>query len=319
MLRLRHATGEWRGLLIGMTESNFEDHEAGVESVEFNNSIGRANGIRQSMVQYQHLLGPGRLSVALESPTGDFKGSDQPALNTGMNTISTNVQDKVPDFTAAYMYKDSWGHVQVMGVARDLSVDTGGAASANSTVTGGAKIQGEGSAFAGGGGISALIFTNKVDGKDNYITAQFEGGDGIGRYIQGIDTGSQAGYFNNATRVLHTEAAYGFTVAYRNWWSSTWRTNIIYGHTHASNFSAMDTADVTTNPNRSLDNVYVNLIWNPAPQIQMGLEYVLGHRIADGPTSTAVSKVSATTAPGATSVKNEAWGNRIQFATQYNF
>jgi len=51
----------------------------------------------------------------------------------------------------------------------------------------------------------------------------------------------------------------------------------------------------------------------------MGLEYVLGHRVVDGPSSTAVSKVSAATTPGATVVGNSAWGNRIQFGAQYNF
>lgn len=316
VLRLRQAYGVWNGLLIGQTYSNFEDHDAGIESVEFNNSIGRANGIRQAMVQYQHTLGPGLLSVALESPDGDFQGADQPALNSGANTISTNILDKAPDFTAAYIYRGAWGHVQVMGVARELSVDTGGIASANSTVPGGAKIKGRGDAFGGGGGASVLLNTNSTDGKDNYFTAEFSAGDGIGRYIQGVDSGRQAGYFDNATQTLHTEAAYGFAVAYRNWWSSTLRTNVIYGHTHASNFSAMDTSDLATNPNKDLDNVYVNLIWSPVPQTNFGLEYVLGHRVADGPSST---KAAVTGAAAGSTVKNEAWGNRLQFGAQYLF
>ena len=316
VLRLRQAYGEWNGLLIGQTYSNFEDHDAGMESVEFNNTIGRANGLRQPIIQYQHTLGPGLLSVALESPDGDFQGADQPALNSGANTISTNVLDKAPDFTAAYIYRGTWGHVQVMGVARDLAVDTGGIASANSTIPGGAKITGRGEALGGGGGASILLNTNSTDGKDNYFTAQYEVGDGIGRYIQGVDSGRQAGYFNNKTQTLNTEAAYGFAVAYRNWWTSTLRSNVIYGHTHASNFAAMDTSDLATNPNKDLDNVYVNLIWSPVPETNFGAEYVLGHRIADGPSSTKATVTGA--APGST-VRSEAWGNRIQFAAQYFF
>ena len=316
VLRLRQAYGVWNGLLIGQTYSNFEDHDAGMESVEFNNTIGRANGIRQAMVQYQHTLGPGLLSVALESPDGDFQGADQPALNTGANTISTNVLDKAPDFTAAYVYTGTWGHAQVMGVARELSVDTGGVASANSTVSTSAKIKGRADALGGGGGVSVLLNTNRTDGKDNYFTAQYEVGDGIGRYIQGVDSGRQAGYFNNTTQTLYTEAAYGFAVAYRNWWTSTLRTNVIYGHTHASNFSAMDTSDLATNPNKDLDDVYVNLIWSPVPETNFGMEYVLGHRVADGPSST---KATVTGAAAGSTVKNEAWGNRVQFGAQYFF
>ena len=102
----------------------------------------------------------------------------------------------------------------------------------------------------------------------------------------------------------------------RNWWTSTLRTNVIYGHTHASNFSAMDTSDLATNPNKDLDDVYVNLIWSPVPETNFGMEYVLGHRVADGPSST---KATVTGAAAGSTVKNEAWGNRVQFGAQYFF
>src|SRR5690554_3253390 len=89
-LRLRHAYGEWNGILAGQTWTNFGGFIGLTPTIDFTTPTGNALGLRQAQIRYT----TGGLSLSLEDP-GNLGGD----VNT---SGQGQAKSSLPDFTARY-------------------------------------------------------------------------------------------------------------------------------------------------------------------------------------------------------------------------
>jgi len=136
------------------------------------------------------------------------------------------------------------------------------------------------------------------------ITWQFNYGDGIGRYLGGNSTdfslvtnypaaapGSAAAAANVFAK---TTVMWGGNAGYQHWWTPTLRSNISAGILHHDISNVGNAAAGFVCParsaaalagtggcgtNKELISSELNLIWNPVPFADIGIEYFHGHRL----------------------------------------
>jgi hypothetical protein len=75
-----------------------------------------------------------------------------------------------------------------------------------------------------------------------------------------------------------TTSEYGAELGYQHWWLPNLRSNINGGYQHHQIPSALVGAQAGS-VNKDLWSGHANLIWNPVAFIDVGLEYVYGHRV----------------------------------------
>jgi len=315
--RLRQAYAELGPVLFGQSWTVFDDVEAIPETLDFGGPAGVAYGLRQPQLRYTADFGTdGKLLAALENPEGDFLGADHGTFVPAGSTTSTRVLNQVPDITARYTIKPSWGRISVGGVVREIHLDTGGTAQTFQGPTKSFTYAGEATTWGGGGVADLQIPTF---GKDT-LTFWAEGGPGLGRYqlqsqdevfAQGISpfgaTNANPGdaAVLDSRGQLHAITALGGNVWYRHYWTDKLRSNITYGRTYHDNPSAY----LPVNTVSELQSLHANLIWSPIPQTNFGAEYIYGSLKLDGQTA-------ANTALG---YGSQGTMHRVQFSAQYQF
>lgn len=254
--RLRHAYGELGPFLAGQTDSLFRDTAAEPETLDFGEDSG-LNQIRQAQFRYTYQAGNGvSAAVSVENPETEYSTL---AGKFRTDTGGTLAFDHLPDLVGALKVKQSWGHLALRGVARQLSLNNG-------TTT---KIH----KGAYGIGVSGNLMTF---GKDNLL-GEFNYGDGIGRYI--VDAGGQAAAYNAATNSLETQTAWGAAIGYQHWWMNNLRSNISGGYTHIDNNSTVFAGcSNATCPNKQIETFHINTIWSPIKNFETGIEYIYARR-----------------------------------------
>lgn len=263
--RMRQAYITIDNWLLGQAWSTFQDVGALPDNLDF---IGPTEGtvfIRQPMIRYTK----GPWQIALEQPETEITGPAGERLLPG--------DDIAPDIVVRYNHKRDWGHVTVAAIGRTIH--------AEDEIVPGAV---EDTAFGFGVSASGKI---KVGAKDDFrFMATY--GEGIGRYI-GVNIVNDAAI--DANGELETIPTYSGFVSYRHFWSKKWRSNITGGYFQAENPIALVGDGVT-------DEVYsghINLIYSPAPKIDVGIEYIYANRVLES---------------GA-----EGDMNKVQFSTKYSF
>src|SRR4051812_5318249 len=145
--RLRFAYGTLGPLLFGQANSNFNDSDSAMESLEFGGLIGNPGPSRIPQIRWTQPLGGwgllGALSVSAEAPETDIWapgagtfGSDPssgaisltaatvPAgvvVPTGFSATPGNpLQSRAPDIVAAWYIPQPWGHVDFSTVVRPM-------------------------------------------------------------------------------------------------------------------------------------------------------------------------------------------------------
>jgi hypothetical protein len=314
--RLRHAYGTLGGFLVGQTNSNFRDLDSDSETLDFGGFEGDTGVTRLMQARYTY-AGPygTNFSVSIEDPETDAVGpfgffatdtnsqvtsacgtqglfanagvvTTQSLACVNLNQINNPTYSPLPDFTAAANWYQPWGHINARMVLRDLGINDGKFISKQYLGYGGA-ISGDVKGFYG---------------RDN-ITWGFAAGDGIGRYISdgagGLATnftttpGSAAIANANITKTI-TE--FGGHIGYQHFWTDQLRSSATFGMTHSDVPTLLigpQTAPaglaIGANPvapgsqaNKELDSVHVNLIWSPVAFVDIGLEYIWGHRVTTG-------------------------------------
>ncbi|MBY0462150.1 MAG: porin [Alphaproteobacteria bacterium] len=277
--RLRHAYGEYMGVLAGHTATVFGDQDSLGTNIDIN---GINNGtMRQPQVRYT--MNPAqsvKLMVALERPVTDYTSKDgalsnagnmfgSSGLNASGTTNGTNAgTTAVPDVTAQVKWTGSAGHVALRGVARQLAVKYVTEGSSTPTTDYSAK------ATAWGMGIGGRLVTVGKSG----VFGQINGGDGIGRYIYDLD--GQAAYFDVTQRKFETQRAYNGIVGYEHYWQDNLRTNLMASYTrvHVSDFSpgmpqsAVSALSGTTRISNQFKKVMGNIIYSPVNNMDVGVE-----------------------------------------------
>ncbi len=245
--RLRHAYGEWGGLLAGQTWSNFMPIESYPATVDFQGPAGLPF-IRQTQLRYTFPVGES-FSVSASLENSEFSG--RTATGTISESTTTGIRaglDGLPDFTLAGEWSGDSAFVKLAGLARELNAPGGGG---ESEFGWGVSLSGNAGLWPGG----------KVLGSVTY-------GDGVGRYII---NGFAQDAFVSADGSLETIAALGANLGVRQNLMPTLTAGLNGGYYRVEDtFSATDTEEITT--------VHASLFWNPQDQVTLGGEVIWGER-----------------------------------------
>lgn len=249
--RLRHFYGQLANLTVGQTWSTFYDPDVNPDTLDFEGP-GVLPVLRQPEVRYTIpiLKNAMHTALAIEQPKSDL--GNLPAGADGRNTM--------PDFTGHWRWEGKPGHLQVGGLLRSLSFDSSNT-SDDSELGWGVNLS---------GGL-------KTFGEDQIITS-FSYGDGIGRYIQDLPSGS-AGIVD-AAGDLHLLTAWGAMVGYRHQWSEKWRSTVSYSYVNSD--SRPEQGDFAYDQTHYAQG---NLIWSPTKNFYLGLEYLYGFKEAQNGSS----------------------------------
>jgi hypothetical protein len=298
-MRFVYATlGGW---LAGQAFSNFYDPDASVDSVNFGGLVGEPGVARLPQIRYAMPLAqwaiPGALSVSAEAPetdgvtSGGSIASDATCTVAGLCAAVDQVNPfkaPLPDLTTAWYIPQPWGHMDFSAVWRP-SLEMKDGAFVNRS------FMGYGVHF--GGDVKPGWFGWAQD----YITFHFAYGDGIGRYLGGAPALVSSyplaapGSATAAANVMaKTIVAWGGNAGYQHRWRPDLRANISAGiqHHDIANIGnsgggfvcpAFSAAALSGSggcgQNKELITTELNVIWNPVPFVDVGLEYMWGHRM----------------------------------------
>ena len=313
--RLRFAYATLGGLLAGQANSNFSDPDASSETIDFGGTFGDPGVVRVPQVRYTMPLAPygflGAFSVSAETPETDAwlpatgilgqdatSGSNPPAsvAPTGVNPLKT----PAPDLTAAWYIPQPWGHFDVSAVVRPAMRISDGVF-VDRTYTGWGIHQ--------GGDVKPHWFGWDRDG----FTWHFVYGQAIGRYLNSSSgfalvtnypaaIPASAGAAGNV--LVKPTVSWGGNIGYRHYWLPNLRSTLsggVWHHDINTNLRTVTAGGTTTatsavcsnvgapSPaqtggggcglNKELINAHINLIWNPVPFADIGLEYTWAHRV----------------------------------------
>ena len=249
-LRMRHAFGTLGGLLAGQTWTTFSDVATYPETVDFGGPVGIIFA-RQAQVRWTQLFTGGQWSVALENP------ETVAALPSGASFRADD--DRLPDFAGNVHFNTAWGKYSIVGMARQLRVDSASAPASRAQKLGAAL------------GVNGIVPTF---GKDDVRFSAYAG-NGIGRY-------AGLGFFPDALLdagghlILPTQ--WLAMVAYRHFWTTSLRSTVAL-----SGLASSNPAGTGASVNKRSDSAHLNVIWSPVPQTNLGLEYIHARReVQDG-------------------------------------
>jgi hypothetical protein len=248
-LRLRHAYGQWKGVIFGQTWSTFADPEAEPDGIDFEglNAIVlfRQAQVRWTIAPHQQM----RVALAFEDPHPDLTGAD------GIN--------QVPDFIGRIRWEPKrGGHLQGAGLLRQIR---GAPTDRPNDV-----VSDLGWGITMSGRLPSPIFSER----DQFMFEHNQGA-GIGRYVTDLSSeGGQDGVYDAAAHEMRALPAYAGYVGYEHWWSERLRSSISFG------IVAVDNLDMQTDDSLHLTRRYsTNLTWSPIPRLDLVSEFLWGVRI----------------------------------------
>jgi hypothetical protein len=249
--RLRHAFGQFKDMLVGKTWSAFQDIDAAPEDIDFEGINGAVN-VRQAQVRYFPKIGQDwDMVFSLEDPNPEVAG--------GLAT------SRWPDLVASVRrtWFDRW-HIRSSLVLRQITAIWNGDDSGDteSQVTGwGLSVSGK----------TDTQFWN-ADGLDN-ILFQINYGEGIGRYVNDLNTIGNEDAIFDSTGKLEALPVFAGYVAYQHWWHESARSTI--------NLSWVDVDNLSFEEDAAYHKTFrgaVNYIWSPTARIDLGVELLYGER-----------------------------------------
>lgn len=249
--RLRHAFGQYKDILAGQTYSVFQDTDAAPEEIDFEGINGAVN-VRQPQVRYFPKLGQDwDLMFSVEDPNPEITGG--------------NATSKWPDLVASARrtWFERW-HIRTSFVLRQIT----GIWAEDTTGDTESQVTGWGASFSGK---TATQFWNS-DGQDN-IMFQINVGDGIGRYINDLNTVGGEDAIFDSTGELYTLPVFAGYVAYQHWWKKNSRSTI--------NLSWVDVDNLDFEPDEAYNKTFrgaINYIWSPTSRVDIGAELIYGTR-----------------------------------------
>ena len=246
-ITLRHAYMDWDGkygqLKIGRYWSTFMDLQALTEGVT-EPLVSGASLARQEQVRYTKYWNESlTFAIAAEDPSNnDILTSRSP---------KTSVPDVISTLKIELPNKN---HIQLGALYRQIDI--------NSYLTSESKVTGWGTS------VSGRINLTSVDS----IVYGVAYGDGIGRYLLGLDPFSGA-YVDPESSDLKSREGKGAYISHAHHWSKDIRTNIMYGEAHAENIDFFL-------PETFISSKYFasNIFYEATPYLVFGLEYAWGSR-----------------------------------------
>ncbi len=259
--RLRHAFGQWSRMLAGQTWSAFVDTEATPEEVDFEGLNGRIN-VRQSQVRLSPRIGEDfQFQFSLEDPN--------PQIQNGSGVT------RVPDLVLAGRFSPNDRlHVKAALLGRQIRGQQSLTDMSGTEVSDG----GVDKSYAWGLSLSGSFATPLLDSRDKFLF-QLNHGNAIGRYVNDLaSVGNYDGIFNPGTgelQLFNVTAGYG---SIQHWWDNTVRSNFTLGYVGINNPAFVDAEAY-----KSTIRASANILWNPTPRVDTGVEYLWGsHETKDG-------------------------------------
>ena len=298
-IRLRHAYGEYNGLLAGQTWSNFNSFVGNTSTLDFDSLPGLA-GLQGRVAQVRYTTGPLSFSVeesvssingatAVDEPGNIlFDGAGNPQLDAdgdpirvGRTTVSTQ-KDSLPAFTARL--QDSQGGLSYSAavIAQQLQYDDG---STDESAMG----------FATFGALKMAV--------SDMITLQgtltYSDGGNSYLYRSGDNFGADSAYVNPNNDDVETISGYGGSVGAGINLGGGRSINIGYGLVEVDWDDARDDGIDVDAESETNSMIIANYMWTPVENVMMGVEFAnLSRENADG---------------------SDGDANRLMFAAQYNF
>jgi len=241
--RLRHAFLTYNGWLFGQSWMTFFNAGALPENLDF---IGPAESTlfgRQAQIRYTR----GAWQFSVENPETTitpYGGGDRIVAD----------DNRVPDFVARYNMNRDWGNFTVAGIVRSLRYENRAVDIKDSTTGWGLSLSGK----------------FRIGERDDFRWMASTG-TGMGRYM-GLNTAN--GAVLDADGNLHGIDSTGVFGSYRHFWSQKWRSNLTLGYLAVDNDVELTGLDVT----RKAASVHANLIYNPLPGLDFGIEFLYADR-----------------------------------------
>jgi hypothetical protein len=245
--RLRHAFITYDKWLFGQTWMTFFNVGALPENLDFVGPTESTIFGRQAMIRYTS----GGLQLALENPETritEYQGDDN--ITADDNTF--------PDAVARYNFSGDWGAFTIAGILRQMRYD-------NNADTAEDLIKDTTTAY----GVS-LSGKFKVGARDDFRWMASAGG-GLGRYL-GILLSNGAVLDENGK--LHVIDSAGMFGSFRHFWNDKWRSNLTLGYSKVDNDTDLTGMEAT----KKASSVHVNLIYNPLPKLDFGIEFMMADR-----------------------------------------
>jgi hypothetical protein len=256
--RLRHAFGQWRGLLIGQTWSAFSDPEAEPDGLDFEGlnaiSLFRQPGIRWTKPLKDRI----ELAIAAENPSPDITGAS--GVNQVPDVIGRLRFNAGEDPTQRRMLFRGGGHTQLALLLRQIRGEADDRP--NEVIS-----------TAGFG----VHFSGRIPARwrrQDYLKFATAAGRGIGRYITDLGTaGGQDAVYDPATNSLRALQVYSSYFGYEHWWSKTLRSTGTFGIVFVDNLDiqANDALRLTTRSS-------FNIAWSPISRADLIAEFLFGRR-----------------------------------------
>ncbi len=242
-LTVRQAFVTWNNWMAGQAWSNFQDVAALPDAVDF---VGPTEGsifVRQSQIRYT----TGAWSFSIENPHTTYDAVANAARNTGGG------DNVLPDFTARWLTKGTWGHFTVAGLLRQLKVG-------DETETG-----------------AAVSVSGKfMLGANDDIRYMASYGAGIGRYL-GFGLGADA--VMDASGDLNALDGYGGFVGWRHAFSPKLRTNLFYSMAAFDNDRSLPGwGSGSWGAVEKANSLHANVIYSPFPRLDIGAEIGVASR-----------------------------------------
>jgi hypothetical protein len=243
--RLRHAYGEWNGLLAGQTWTNFGGFLGMNPTIDFTPQPGIGNAARQAQLRYT----VDGFSIALEDP--DSLGGKVASGFDGTPTAAASHKTRLPDLTARYQGAAGDFNYAASAMLRQVRYDDVGVSSDSAT------------------GWGLALEANAKVAQGVTLRGAITHGDGIGGYLEGNPTAPA--YIDPITGSLETiEAtggAVGISVA-----AGDGNINLGYGIARADLDDAVAAGAADDDTNKQFEAVHLNYIWSPIRNVTYGVE-----------------------------------------------
>jgi hypothetical protein len=277
-LRLRFAWIDVGPFLVGQAASLFMDYDVFPNVLDYEGPPGMVL-MRQPIASIHcKFWEKFKVSVGVEQPYSDIQWFENGEWvvnpNTGIITtpgVDRNIQN-LPDFTGNIRYEGDYGHIQVAGIARKLSIKLASGTDLDQFGYG-INLTGILHPWALYHGAPPKASEDPDPWQRCRFLAQYAVGRGINRYIQDVNGfGLDATY--DPANGFRAIPSYGWFVAYEHWWCKRWASNFTVGGGTWS--SLTDTLPANTYKNATYYSA--NLIWLPVERLGVGIEYLYGTR-----------------------------------------
>ncbi|RUL66032.1 porin [Dyella dinghuensis] len=252
-LRLRQAYGQLGNTYAGFGWSSFADLDALPDTLDFEGPPGAIAPRQAGIHQFIRLDESNSLTIAAENPTSQVSAYQPVTPDVIVDTV--HATQHVPDIIVALRTEHTWGHLQLGGVLRQLGYT---------------NYEQSDRIVAGGAQLSGSFKLGPSDPYSDLLMFAAGWGKGIARYMADTD-GLNLDALVGPDGKLHTLDDIGAHLAYTHYWSSNWRSNLVYGiarieHSPLLSYDAYHDANYGA----------INLLWTPAPTFTAGIELLHG-------------------------------------------